>query len=1226
MFTVCRALLCAVALNFALSAADWTPRSAAAQAPDVWTALGPAGATIFALERDPLDPRVLLAGTYFGGLYRSADNGSTWANVPAPFASEAIFSVQFDPQRSGTIYVGTFGGGVFRSMDGGRSWIERNDGLQSREVQAVALDPFNSRHLLVATSRGIYQSSTAGDSWTPTSATELLGRSLAFDPQVRGLVYVGTLGRAVHVSIDNGITWQRATSKMKDSNVLSLKYDGAFTLYAATTDGIYQLRKGQSEWEDITGNLNRANLFYVLPHPTRPDMQFAAADTGVFVRNGGEWTRWSELPTRLLLTDPTGEVVYASAVNSGGLRVTADKGKNWVERNEGFQNIFVGAIAGTERSGQSVIHAGSDFGVFSAAASANTWSRQPGFGEAIFALTSGRGPGTLYAGTERAGVWKSTDYGDSWRSISSGMVPPQVYSLAQGFGAAKDVLYAGTSTGIYVSRDRGQKWISATTVSSAFTIAIDQNTPGRVLFGSFGGQVLQSLDDGRTFQTQSDGLPEETIVDLNITFDRTFAVTESGSMYMLPSGNFRWVFIRGADQSAATSVVADPKRPWMVYAGTAGGGVYKSTSAGIEWAKSSEGMSNAYISSVLVSPFDNVTVFAGSKGAVYRSDNEGETWERFTTGLGEALINRLVYSPDGTLYAVSAVSGAFRSTDRGETWEAFGSGLPRPVTAVAIDTGNNDLIVGVEQAGVFRSPNGANWENISNGLALFVRGLAVSSDPQPVLYAGALLGGIFRSDDDGASWQGAGLRNASIFKLAVDPRNRDIVYAATAEGIQKTVDGGANWVPLGQRAAFILSMAVDPRNRNIAFVGTTAGIISRTKDGGLTWETTGKLPPVTVMALAIDPGTGAVFAMLETKGIYRSMDDGKTWALRANMDYLYGNRVESLSVDEKESVLYGASQGGVLRSSDGGSTWLLLKDGLTSTAISSVVVDRTTPARLLASTFEAGVWVSDNGGQSWSPSNQGLGPLSVNLIVQSPDDGQLFYALTTKGMFQSTNGGKSWRQTPNGPTGSILSIVFEGQDGKTLFVGTEADGIWKSTGAGSWTRVNAQLRGVSFLNNGATQGSIYAGTQNGGVVRTTDSGATWQGDTNADVVDPVVLSIVLSPDQPDTIYAGTAGQGVLKSTNGGQDWVLMNAGLANKFLLSLIIDPNNGQRLYAGTSGAGVFVTEDGGATWRALNNRLFSRIVTALALDPIESNVVYAGTEGGGVYRLIHPASAGGK
>ena len=97
-------------LVFLVLAAGGASQAAGQVPANTWSPAGPQFSTVLALERDPGNPAELLAGVYFGGLYRSTDYGFTWAHLATQFSSRSIFSIA--RTGSGTIYVATFQGGV----------------------------------------------------------------------------------------------------------------------------------------------------------------------------------------------------------------------------------------------------------------------------------------------------------------------------------------------------------------------------------------------------------------------------------------------------------------------------------------------------------------------------------------------------------------------------------------------------------------------------------------------------------------------------------------------------------------------------------------------------------------------------------------------------------------------------------------------------------------------------------------------------------------------------------------------------------------------------------------------------------------------------------------------------------------------------------------------------------------------------------------------------------
>ena len=79
----------------------------------------------------------------------------------------------------------------------------------------------------------------------------------------------------------------------------------------------------------------------------------------------------------------------------------------------------------------------------------------------------------------------------------------------------------------------------------------------------------------------------------------------------------------------------------------------------------------------------------------------------------------------------------------------------------------------------------------------------------------------------------------------------------------------------------------------------------------------------------------------------------------------------------------------------------------------------------------------------------------------------------------------------------------------------------------------------------------------------------------------LIYALAIDPVAPATLYAGTDSGGVFKSTNGGESWTAVNAGLTNTTVLALAIDPSAPATLYAGTFGGGVFKSSNGGGAGR---------------------------------------------
>lgn len=158
---------------------------------------------------------------------------------------------------------------------------------------------------------------------------------------------------------------------------------------------------------------------------------------------------------------------------------------------------------------------------------------------------------------------------------------------------------------------------------------------------------------------------------------------------------------------------------------------------------------------------------------------------------------------------------------------------------------------------------------------------------------------------------------------------------------------------------------------------------------------------------------------------------------------------------------------------------------------------------------------------------------------------------------------------------------------------------------GQWTSLGPWGGDVECL-VAVSPSLLYAGTQNGGVYKSSDGGAHWSAINNG-LGNPMVYALAVDPVAPATIYAGTNGNGIYKSVDSGGSWSPLAA--APAIIYSLTVDPVDHNTVYAGTDGAGAYKSTNGGTTWAAANTGMATATVYAVAVDPRLSTSVYAAT-----------------
>jgi len=620
-----------------------------------------------------------------------------------------------------------------------------------------------------------------------------------------------------------------------------------------------------------------------------------------------------------------------------------------------------------------------------------------------------------------------------------------------------------------------------------------------------------------------------------------------------------WQQTNGPNGGNIKSIAIDPATPQTLYAGTYGGGVFKSVNGGTSWSGVSTGLTNTVVHSLALDPSAPQTLYAGTNGGgVFKSANGGTSWSAANSGLTSVSdVFSLALDPSNpqTLYAGTNGGGIFKSVNGGTSWNSVNSGLTNAfVLSLAFDPSNpQTLYAGTNDGGIFKSVNGGtSWNSVNSGLTnAFVLSLALDPSNPQTLYAGTGVdgGGFFKSVNGGTSWSAVntGLAGTPIYSLAFDPSAPQTLYAGTdGGGVIKSVNGGTSWsgVNTGLTNARVYSLALDPSSTQTLYAGTNGGGVFKSVNGGTNWSAVNtRLAGTPVISLALDPSAPqTLYAGTNVGGIFKSVNGGTSWS--AVNSGLTNACVLSLALDPSapQTLYAGTNGGGVFKSVNGGTNWSEVNTGLLLyTGVFAIAIDPTTPQTIYAGTYGGGVFKSINGGTSWSDVNTGLAGTYIYSLVLDPAAPQTLYAGPVGGVFKSVNGGTSWTAANTGLAGTyIYSLALDPSTSQTIYAGTDGGGVFKSVNGGtSWSAANSGLTSVSD-----------------------------------------VFSLALDPSNPQTLYAGTA-DGVFKSVNGGTSWSAANTGLAGTYIKSLALGPSTSQTLYVGTRSAGVFKgTIDGSDTF----------------------------------------------
>lgn len=520
-----------------------------------------------------------------------------------------------------------------------------------------------------------------------------------------------------------------------------------------------------------------------------------------------------------------------------------------------------------------------------------------------------------------------------------------------------------------------------------------------------------------------------------------------------------------------------------------------------------------------------------------------------------------------------------------------------------------------------------SWESIGpsghDGYQLFP-----TSNPK-ILYATTFYAGLYRSDDQGASW-----REVSLFQfssLAVDPRDPDRLVACACRGsfreIFRSDDGGTTF-QLAQEGLLYLDMRPsvskfvhDPDRPDVVYAASEFGLFRSVRRAP--WELIG-FPGQDVHQLAIDSrrprrwiaavvDPGPDFQGPPVFKVQSSDDGGVTWSETPGT--IERNAVDRLLFDSvRPDRLYAVSNCRLYRF--GAAGWERLGPAALPLACS---LAESSSGQLLAPSFE-GILLSDDGGVTWTRSPA---PKDVYFRVESPAGRPAtLIASGNRGLWRSTDDGRTWKPSSRAISGFVVGDIAVAADG-TLFASPGGEGVMRSRDQGeTWERIVRGFGPESFSTPVLTVDPrhpeiVWAGANE--LYESTDGGDTWQSRSLPDRVDGrFVHRIWVDPHKNGVVVVKTlvpSGGGTLQpftyaTTDGGRTWRRFGRFYRGLNLLAFV--PGAAGEMYVVASD-GLYFSRDDGATWRKRN------IISgphSIAIDPHDSATIWLGTYSEGVLR----------
>ena len=593
---------------------------------------------IHSLAQAESDRDTLIAGTYTG-IFRSDDAGETWKKLPTTNVDglHHVESLAIDPRTTNTIYAGTWYL-PYKSVDGGQNWkIIREGMIDDSDVFAIDIDPRDPNHVFASACSGIYESKNSGENWRKVQGIPSQSRrTLTFlqHPSMPGVILAGTTeGFWRSEKGGDADSWTVTTSRQLEINSIAVHPSRPDVIYIGTNNyGVMVSNDAGKSFTPTNAGFSGRFANAILADRETPNRIYAStintATGGGFLfvsnDNGESWRpSMRSMPSRLItysiLQDKRDANILYLGTNLGIYRST-DRGTSWApvwapttpdkkkapvpkRTAKSSQPAPVPARRKTSPSKpddtvlqaqQALSGLGYNLGDPDGKAGASTTSAIKRFQTDRHLPVTGK----LDAITLGA-LGVSVGKGPADTEKSDLIIADAVHTLVHTVDAetGKPGFLAGTNSGLYRSFDPAKGWqkLSYGSMDPRTTcIATDVRHPETIWVGTPQSGLLVSRDSGKTWR-QVEGIPRD--VPVNVISedpknpDRVYVGTKQ-ALFMSHDGGATWSR-RGGNLPFGdfTSILINPRNGDEIFVGNAyqstevGGGVFRSTDAGMTWAR-----------------------------------------------------------------------------------------------------------------------------------------------------------------------------------------------------------------------------------------------------------------------------------------------------------------------------------------------------------------------------------------------------------------------------------------------------------------------------------------------------------------------------------------------------------------------------------------------------------------------------------------------------------------
>ncbi|MEM1120369.1 MAG: T9SS type A sorting domain-containing protein [Bacteroidota bacterium] len=644
-----------------------------------------------------------------------------------------------------------------------------------------------------------------------------------------------------------------------------------------------------------------------------------------------------------------------------------------------------------------------------------------------------------------------------------------------------------------------------------------------------------------------------------------------------------------------------PTDTQTVFLGSASGGLWKTTSAGLgveAWERVDLGFPVLAVSSIAISQSNPDVMYIGT-GEMYNSEETKP-----------GVVNRLTRGTYGF--------GIFKSTDGGISWEKsldWSYQDMRAVQDIVFNPLDENVLYAATSIGLMKSENaGADWTIIHDiPMAVDVEVNPVDTNIVYVTH-GSLFqenSGIFRSDNSGDSFKKLRIGIPTTYSgkaiLTVDPADAKTLYASVADafvsrGLYRSSNNGESWVRANQEDIAMFQgwyshdVAIHPSNpRTVIQVGID---VWKSDNRGFTMEQQ-------TSWLRAEFGKNPI-----------GVPDGPP-------DYVHSDIHQAIFHPLLPNTLFLATDGGVFVSEDGGKTFASRNGGLQTTQFYANFANSTTNADFAIGGMQDNSTAIYTGDFAWT---RVIGGDGMSAAIDPEQDNIIYGSAQLLNVFRSTDGGQNFEDIAPGAIQPAFSAPFEiapsnprvlYAGGRLLFKSTDRGNNWSTPNSNFIDDGNAILK-IAVSPNNLNHLLVSTAPNITGIANifsSTDGGLNWN--RLVGLPDRIATDLVFHPENPDVAFitfGGFRSFHVYQTMDGGQNWFPIDNNLPDIPHNSLVIDPTQPDNIYIAND-LGVYMSEDAGGTWSPFMEGLPEvTLAMHLSISPANQKLRVA-THGNGVF-----------